>query len=315
MSKQNQNLNTVGKQLRRRREQLGYAYDQVAAATHLSIATLKAIEQDDYQHFPSATQVVGMVRIYARYLEVDLPPLLALLRRDYEQAETANRGTRSQLAGMLFTSPKRKIAWVVVGLLLIVGVTGMVLWQLDSLLTPPSLQITDPLLTEAYVGKGELEIAAEKDRITLTGIVDANTAVTLNGQVLPTTALREFTTPLLPLPQERNVFALQARNQFGRTTEVEIVINRLTTDLPTAEIILDNKSTDRVTLTAVTDSDVRELSIEPLSEVKLQVATSFQIIEVIGENLTIIVNDEVVELDVQQIDLQINDGELATDSQ
>lgn len=68
-----------GAALRTARENQGLTVDAVALATRFGVRQVEALERDDYASLPGMTTVRGFVRSYAKYLQLDVVPLLAAL--------------------------------------------------------------------------------------------------------------------------------------------------------------------------------------------------------------------------------------------
>lgn len=68
-----------GSALRAARENQGLTVDAVALATRFGVRQVEALERDDYASLPGMTTVRGFVRSYAKYLQLDVAPLLAAL--------------------------------------------------------------------------------------------------------------------------------------------------------------------------------------------------------------------------------------------
>nr|QLG20389.1 hypothetical protein [uncultured bacterium] len=68
-----------GAALRLQREHLGLTVGAIAQATRFSPAQVEALEQDDYQRLPGLTTARGFVRSYAKYVQMDPLPLLAMM--------------------------------------------------------------------------------------------------------------------------------------------------------------------------------------------------------------------------------------------
>jgi cytoskeleton protein RodZ len=66
-----------GQLLRAARERLGLSLNDIAQATKFGVRQIEALEQNDVQRLPPATFVRGMLRGYARRVELDPVPLLA----------------------------------------------------------------------------------------------------------------------------------------------------------------------------------------------------------------------------------------------
>lgn len=67
-----------GETLRAEREALGVTVREVADTLNLSMQVVQALESDDYKRLPGAVFARGYIRAYARLLDLDPEPLLAL---------------------------------------------------------------------------------------------------------------------------------------------------------------------------------------------------------------------------------------------
>jgi transcriptional regulator with XRE-family HTH domain len=72
---------TVGRQLKRAREQHHLTLEKAAEATHIRLHYLQALEADDYSVMPSAAQARGFLRNYSGFLELDLDAVLTEIQR------------------------------------------------------------------------------------------------------------------------------------------------------------------------------------------------------------------------------------------
>ena len=73
-------LDDIGRQLKERREELGYTLDQAEEATRIRKSFLACLEENRFADLPGQAYVTGFVRLYARYLGLDSAPLLSTLR-------------------------------------------------------------------------------------------------------------------------------------------------------------------------------------------------------------------------------------------
>jgi cytoskeletal protein RodZ len=76
----------VGRRLQEQRRQRGLDLDAAAKATHIRKHYLQSLEQGDFGALPSAAQVRGFLRAYAKYLKLDAEQLLAQLQPTAEEA-------------------------------------------------------------------------------------------------------------------------------------------------------------------------------------------------------------------------------------
>ncbi|SCY21951.1 cytoskeleton protein RodZ [Nitrosospira sp. Nl5] len=72
---------SAGQLLRTARLARGMSIEDVARQLRLSVRQIAALEEDDYDKFPSATFLRGFVRNYAKLLQVDEGPLLRQLQQ------------------------------------------------------------------------------------------------------------------------------------------------------------------------------------------------------------------------------------------
>lgn len=120
---------TPGAALRRLRESRGIAISEVVQAIKFSPRQVEALEAGDHGALPGAVFIRGMVRSYARFLNVDAGPLLALL--DVSVPATPPEVRPPDNMGIA-TSPSgaRQIpVLVALSILLLVGAATIVVWN------------------------------------------------------------------------------------------------------------------------------------------------------------------------------------------
>lgn len=118
-------MGQLGDTLRGRRIDLGITLDQAEEHTKIRAKLLEALESGDYSRLPDPGYVQGYVSSYARYLELDPVPLLAMYR-----SETGAGGRRHQVnvpdeavapRGEQHTLPWRAAA-IVVGIVVVLAI-------------------------------------------------------------------------------------------------------------------------------------------------------------------------------------------------
>jgi cytoskeleton protein RodZ len=68
---------TPGELLAKKREESGLSHAMVGEALHLTVHYIKALEGNEYSKLPGQTFVKGYIRSYARFLQMDIPVVLA----------------------------------------------------------------------------------------------------------------------------------------------------------------------------------------------------------------------------------------------
>lgn len=126
-------MGKLGDTLRERRGSLGISIDQAESDTKMRARVLEALESGDYDRLPDPGYVRGYISSYARYLELDPLPLLAMYkaetgatrmgRLDLPQVNEAVAPTGEQHA-----LPVRA-ALIVVGVL---AVLSLAIWGISS---------------------------------------------------------------------------------------------------------------------------------------------------------------------------------------
>jgi len=76
-----------GRSLREAREVRGLSIADVVNSIKFSSRQIEAIERNDFAHLPGATFVRGLIRSYAKLLQLDPHPLLAMMDRETVQAD------------------------------------------------------------------------------------------------------------------------------------------------------------------------------------------------------------------------------------
>ncbi len=164
---------TIGKILHEERLRQGYSLEEFSQLSQIKPKFLRALEHDEFSQLPAATFVKGFIKAYARILDFDHQPLLALLRRDYQQS------AEGKLVAREFSQPVMKrtrlsqpITFVVLGAAsLFIVLLSYVLFQWYSLNRPPKLQVYEP--------EEDQFVSSE---IVVSGQTELETVVTVNAQ-------------------------------------------------------------------------------------------------------------------------------------
>jgi len=100
-------MESIGQQLKAARERKGATPSQAAAATHLKVQHVEALERDDYSRLTVPTYAKGFLKIYAEFLGLDPAPLL----RDYALRQAPATAPTPTVApppsGSTFKAPRR----------------------------------------------------------------------------------------------------------------------------------------------------------------------------------------------------------------
>lgn len=122
---------TVGATLREVRERQGLSVSDVVNRLKFAPRQIQALEEDDYAQLPEAAFVRGLVRSYARLLQLDEKPLLEALPGAKEQKNVLDqRQTMEVPFPNVYALRKSNILWLVAALVVAVAL-GLFAWLHD----------------------------------------------------------------------------------------------------------------------------------------------------------------------------------------
>jgi cytoskeletal protein RodZ len=127
-------MSTVAEQLRVAREAQRLTVQQVADATKIRTDHIGALEQGNFSVFTAPIYIRGSVKIYAKLLKLDLPPLMAALDIELGRTEKFSEPppftdeSKKPLDRIIYLLAKLNLKWAlaVVGLAVILVVVLVV---------------------------------------------------------------------------------------------------------------------------------------------------------------------------------------------
>ena len=163
---------TAGTALQQERTKKGYSLEEVAAATKINKDYLSALENDEFQKFPSSVYAKGFLQSYAKFLEIDVEKILALYRRSI--GETAS----PEVIPLQKTEKQPKFV-ITPGIIVITFITivvmatvGYLIYSFYNFQKPPALDIISP----------ERNAVFEESDVTIKGQTDPGMFVTINDE-------------------------------------------------------------------------------------------------------------------------------------
>jgi cytoskeletal protein RodZ len=95
-------MESIGAKLQGTRETKGYSIEQVARETHIAKRFIEAMEAEDFEEFPGEPYLLGFLRTYANFLDLDGDELVTLYKNTQiqeapppmEELLDTNRGNR-----------------------------------------------------------------------------------------------------------------------------------------------------------------------------------------------------------------------------
>ena len=208
-------IDTLGDYLRKIRDQLNFDVKTVSILTQIKPNYLESLEAGDYEALPSDVYIRGFIRSLSRVYNLDEQTLIDQYEKEHgfvPKVRTQKVETKTKLN---FT-PKTII--VLVSLFLGVLAAGYVASQINSVLAPPTLELSEP------TG----DVSVQGNAIVITGNAEVGADVTINEQIVLTDRNGQFNESLILSPG-LNVIEVVARNKFNRESRIT---RRVTAEAP-----------------------------------------------------------------------------------
>lgn len=208
-SKQGTRFEALGATLRQTREKKHLSLNAVSQALTVPEHYLRALEDGDVTVFPAEVYAWGSYQKYAQYLGLsdhkDRQAFLRALSHSREVVPLKVHRPRSWMSHMLTGH-----LFIMMGVAFIAVLIGTyVIWQVQSFLQVPSIEILEPKVA-----------VVDHDKIILHGRVDDEAQLTINDEKILLNDDGTFTNTLYLHPGV-NPVRLEATNAAGRTHLVE----------------------------------------------------------------------------------------------
>jgi hypothetical protein len=200
---------TLGDLLIHAREHQGYTHHDVEKSTHIRTEYLQALELSQYEELPADIYTRGILKTYCRFLNIPYREAIKLYLRDDAFTEDIKPDT-SILKAMKQATLRRLlqiVGIVSVGILLV----GYMIYQYQSSLQPPPLEITNPRdeFTESI-----------SESIAISGESEPGTTIQINSQTLTLDPEGRFEIEYQLDPGENTIKVIARSNFNDKMTEV-----------------------------------------------------------------------------------------------
>lgn len=132
---------SVGELLRNTREKKGLTLKDVEKETKVREKYLLAIEQNNWDFFTSKVYISGILKSYAKALDLEQSKVMAYFRRDYEKREEFK--FKKRVDPINFSPETKKVAIALVASVFI-AFSVYFGYQIKLYMTPPVVVITSP---------------------------------------------------------------------------------------------------------------------------------------------------------------------------
>jgi len=151
---------TIGTRLREARERLGMSIDDVAARLKFAPRQISALEEGNLGKPGEMAFVRGFVRSYARLLQLDETPLLALLPSAPAQAAVSQTGAKEAFLPSGSGARTQNVMWLG-GALVVALVIGLLAWQHEGPEAPKPAPTANPRTETGLVLEAASGVAAD----------------------------------------------------------------------------------------------------------------------------------------------------------
>jgi cytoskeletal protein RodZ len=164
---------TAGEVLKNKRESLGKDLDAVSVDTKIQKRFLEYIEENQYDNFDSDVFATGFIKIYSKYLGLDVEKMLAIYRRSNPKNGKPQK-KESPFLPKKSNGPKLRITPQILAittiLVFVFSVVGYIGYQIYKFQTPPQLEIISP----------SNEYTSLEDKVLVKGSTDSFATVEIN---------------------------------------------------------------------------------------------------------------------------------------
>lgn len=221
---------TVAETLRAAREKKALDLEYIADTLKIRVKYLEALEQGNYDIFPSPLYIKGFLKNYASFLGIDEDQILALYRREYSSPQHMVGGIgkyQQNIRSIKFAlKPSHIVALCTIAIVFAIG--GYLFFEYKSYAVPPILKITSPNDNEVVT----------MNNITVIGTTDAGDSVSINGTQIPNISDNGNFSMAVNLHSGANELVITATNNLNKSSTIKrnIILNTSTstTTPPTA---------------------------------------------------------------------------------
>jgi transcriptional regulator with XRE-family HTH domain len=158
---------SVGELLKQERIRQNLPLAEIEKKTRIRVKLLQAIEDNNWQVFSSKIYIIGVIKNYAKILNLDEKKMLAFFRRDFAKKEDFR--FRKKIANKFFQSESKTFS--ILGVILIVLLFSLYfLYQLKLYFTPPSVVFISPT-TQTVFRTDRVKIIAKTQKDAVVNIL------------------------------------------------------------------------------------------------------------------------------------------------
>jgi len=201
---------SVGACLKKERRHQKLTLEDVEEATKIRLRYLKALEADRFDQFPPLVYMLGFVRRYAKFLALESDEIVEQFRQEHKKfaGEKLALGIKDEPeVSRIIITPRVIIG--AIAALLILGVVGYVIFSVDKLSEPPTIEIISPVAPTT----NEKNVAIEGKTLSTATVEINNQTVNVDD--------RGYFMQKVELASGINIFEIKSKSRLGKeSTEV-----------------------------------------------------------------------------------------------
>lgn len=203
---------TIGEILMKERKERNITLEELEKITKIRKKNLEAVEKNDWKKFPSKTYIVGIIKTYGKFLNLNEDKLIAFFRRQYEKKEDIR--FKERISKTHLTPQTKKIFKL--SILLIFFLFFLYFgYQLIVYFSPPKVEIISP--------KGT--VFKREEKIKLIGKTEKEAMVNINGERVYQNKDNIFET-IIPLINLKNEVVIEVTGANGRKTIIKKIFEK-----------------------------------------------------------------------------------------
>lgn len=198
---------SVGKLLKDARERKKLSLSDVEKRIKVREQFIRALEEDKWDTFTSHIYITGILKNYARFLELDERRILAFFRREYERIEDIK--FKEKVSSSYLSSDSKKT--IIVGFISIfILLVGYFSYQLFQYFKPPIVQILSPS-TNTFKRVPIIKVIGKTEKEAVITIMGERVYQNKEG-------VFEY---IMPLKQKENSLSIEVVGANGKKTILE----------------------------------------------------------------------------------------------
>lgn len=203
---------TTGEIIQRERKNKNLTVEDIEKKTRIRKKYLTAIENNDWTSFPSKMYIIGTLKTYARFLDLDEQKIIAFFRREYEKKEEIRFKER---VPKHYLTPQTKRLFKLISFIISTFFVLYFSYQLILYFAPPYVTIIKPTTT----------VFRHIDKVELVGKTEKDAIVTVNGErtFLNKDAIFKIQ---IPLTKKKNDVIVEVTGANGKKTLIKKVFEK-----------------------------------------------------------------------------------------